>query len=134
MLTILVALMPILSVLILLVVLRLPAKTAMPLSLLATAIGAWWVWQVPLIQITAALIEGLLISLSILWILFGAMLLLNTLRESGALDSIRNGFSKLSPDRRVQAIVIAWLLGAFLEGASGIDAGGNGDPHGVSAA
>lgn len=91
----------------------------MPLSLLATAAGTWWVWQVPTLHIAAAVVEGILISLSILWILFGAMLLLNTLREGGALDSIRNGFSKLSPDRRVQAIVIAWLLGAFLEGASG---------------
>lgn len=45
--------------------------------------------------------------------------MLNTLRAGGALDAIRAGFFHVSPDRRVQVIIIAWLFGAFLEGASG---------------
>ena len=46
-------------------------------------------------------------------------MLLNTLRYSGAINTIRNGFSSLSSDRRVQVILIAWLFGSFIEGASG---------------
>ncbi|MEI5908289.1 L-lactate permease [Bacillus spongiae] len=110
---------PILAVFIFLVILKLPATKAMPISLLMTALLAFFVWKVPFIQITAATFEGLLIAISILWIVFGAILLLNTLTNSGALDSIRNGFSTISTDRRVQVIIIAWLFGSFIEGAAG---------------
>ncbi|MRH43209.1 L-lactate permease [Aquibacillus halophilus] len=113
------ALTPILSVFIFLVVLRMPATKAMPISLLVTALLALIVWKIPLIQIAAASIEGIIIAISILWIVFGAILLLNTLSRSGALDSIRNGFSQISMDRRVQLIIIAWLFGSFIEGAAG---------------
>ncbi|MDP4535433.1 L-lactate permease [Alkalimonas collagenimarina] len=113
------ALMPVLSVFVLLVVLRLPATRAMPLSLLVSALLALWVWQMPLRQLLAAMLEGSVIALSILWIVFGAILLLNVLRHSGGLDVIRSGFAKLSPDRRVQTILIGWLFVSFLEGAAG---------------
>ena len=118
-LTTLAALTPILAVLILLVALRLPATRAMPISLVATAVLALVVWQVPAVQIAAAALEGLIISLSILWILFGAILLLNTLTVSGAMHTIRNMFFSISGDQRVQVIIVAWLFGAFIEGAAG---------------
>ena len=50
---------------------------------------------------------------------FGAIFLLNTLKHSGAIAVIRGAFTTVSPDRRVQAIIIAWLFGSFIEGASG---------------
>ncbi|KUP03993.1 hypothetical protein Q75_16900 [Bacillus coahuilensis p1.1.43] len=110
---------PILAVFVFLVILRMPATRAMPISLLATIVLALLVWKVPFIQVAAASIEGIIISISILWIVFGAILLLNTLTNSGALDSIRAGFSSISEDRRVQLLIIAWLFGAFIEGAAG---------------
>ncbi|WP_270180278.1 L-lactate permease [Alkalihalobacillus sp. CinArs1] len=113
------ALTPVLAVFILLVLLKLPATKAMPVSFLLTAVLSYVVWKIPLLQIAAASIEGLIISVSILWIVFGAILLLNTLRNSGALDAIRTGFMGISTDRRVQLIIIAWLFGAFIEGAAG---------------
>ncbi|GAE36399.1 L-lactate permease [Halalkalibacter akibai] len=116
---ILVALTPILSVLLFLVILRMPAMKAMPISLIVTLLVAYTLWKVPFVQLMAAFIEGLLIGLSILYIVFGAILLLNTLQASGAIDTIRNRFLKISNDRRVQVILIAWLFGAFIEGAAG---------------
>ncbi|WP_088330627.1 L-lactate permease [Lacimicrobium sp. SS2-24] len=113
------AAIPVISTLILLVVMRLPATRAMPLSLLFTLIMAWWVWQVPAGMLVASVLEGWVIAATILWILFGALSLLNTLRRSGALDVIRQAFVSLSPDPRVQLIIIAWLFGSFLEGAAG---------------
>lgn len=113
------ALTPILAVFVLLVLLRLPATRAMPLSLLATALMAQVIWQMSVNRIFAAVIEGWFIAASILWIVFGAIALLNVLRATGALDVIRDGFTLISPDRRVQTLIIAWLFGAFLEGASG---------------
>ena len=99
-LTTLVALVPILAVLLLLVALRLPAVKAMPLSFALTALGAVLVWRVPPVQVAAAAIEGVVVALSILWIIFGAILLLRTLANSGALDAIRAGFTRITPERR----------------------------------
>ena len=104
------ALMPLLSVLVLLVLLRLPARQAMPLSLLFSALLALLVWQMPLLQLSAALVEGGLIALTIVWIIFGAILLLKVLQQTGAMDTIKCGFSQISSDKRVQLIIIAWLF------------------------
>ncbi|OBP17206.1 hypothetical protein A5320_20350 [Rheinheimera sp. SA_1] len=113
------ALMPLLSVFSLLVLLRLPARQAMPLSLFVTAILAFVVWQMPALQLAGAVAEGLVIAATVLWIVFGALLLLNVLTDTGAMDSIKAGFSAISPDRRVQLLLIGWLFVAFLEGAAG---------------
>ncbi|MDR6983679.1 lactate permease [Rheinheimera pacifica] len=113
------ALMPLLSVFVLLVLLRLPARQAMPLSLLCSVLLAWLVWQMPIQQMAAALAEGLVIALTIVWIVFGAILLLKVLQQTGAIDVIKQGFSQVSTDKRVQLIIIAWLFGSFLEGAAG---------------
>ena len=113
------AVAPILVAAILLVGLRLPARTVMPVVyVLAVAIGAY-VWQMPWAQLGAATIQGLFITFEILFIIFAAILLLNTLKHSGAVAAIRAGFTTISPDRRVQLVIIAWLFGSFIEGASG---------------
>ncbi|WRP06516.1 L-lactate permease [Rossellomorea aquimaris] len=113
------SLTPVLAALIFLVILRLPASVAMPVSFLLTVILSLVFWKIPLVQIGAATVEGIIIAFTILWIVFGAILLLNTLQHSGAMETIRNGFSMISPDRRVQVIIIAWLFGSFIEGAAG---------------
>ena len=46
-------------------------------------------------------------------------MLLNTLQQSGAINTIRQGFSDITPDRRIQVIIIAWLFGTFIEGSAG---------------
>lgn len=113
------AFLPIVVVGIFLVVLRWPASRAMPLSYITVAVLAMTVWQVPLTRVIIASCHGLLVALTLLYIIFGAILLLNTLTESGAVARIRRGFTDISPDRRVQVIVIAWLFGSFIEGAAG---------------
>jgi lactate permease len=111
--------MPIAVVFLLLVVWRWPARRAMPVSYVVAAGLAWWVWGVSTRQIAAATMNGLVVTATLLFIIFGAILLLNTLHESGALRVIRQGFTGITPDRRVQAILIAWLFGSFMEGAAG---------------
>lgn len=110
---------PILLAAILLVGFRLPAKWAMPIVYIAAFFIAIAAWQVSLTHVIASTIQGLFITFDILYIIFGAILLLNTLKHSGAIAAIRSGFSKISNDRRVQVVIIAWLFGAFIEGASG---------------
>jgi lactate permease len=113
------AVLPILLAGILLVGLRVSAKKAMPLVYVSAVAIAYVVWEVSFSRVLASTIEGVLITVSVLWIIFGAILLLNTLKHSGAIVVIREGFNNISPDRRIQAIIVAWLFGCFIEGASG---------------
>lgn len=113
------AVIPIFFAGILLVGFRVSAKKAMPLVYISTVAVAFIVWEVSFNRVMASTIEGVLITISVLWIIFGAILLLNTLKHSGAIIVIRQGFNNISPDRRIQAIIVAWLFGCFIEGASG---------------
>ena len=113
------SLLPIATVAVFLVLLRWPASRAMPLTYAVAAALALFVWQVPGLQVAAATINGLVIALTLLYIIFGAILLLNTVRASGAIDVIRRGFTDVSRDRRVQVIIVAWLFGSFIEGSAG---------------
>lgn len=115
----LLALVPILVVAVLLVGLRWPAYRAMPLSYIAAVTLALAYWKIPGSQVAAASVKGLAITAQLLYIIFGAILLLNTLRESGGLAVIRRGFTRITPDRRVQVIIVAWLFGSFIEGSAG---------------
>ncbi len=115
----LLALTPILVVFIFLVILRWPAKKAMPVAYFFTALIAFTVWKTSAPQIGAASVHGLVTALNLLFIVFGAILLLNTLKACGDIHAIRQGFVDISPDRRVQVIIIAWLFGSFIEGAAG---------------
>lgn len=115
----LIAALPLISVGVLLVGFRIAAKIAMPVVYLMTALMAYFVWQVSFTRVVASTIQGVLITTEVLWIIFGAILLLNTLKQSGAIFVIRHGFNSVSSDRRIQIIIIAWLFGSFIEGASG---------------
>ncbi len=114
-----VAISPLLVVFLLLVSWQWPAKWTMPVALALTAVLAYFYWWVPLRRIAAASLQGLVIAGELLYIVFGALLLLFVLKRSGAVTAIRNGFRSISPDRRIQAIIVAWTFGAFIEGAAG---------------
>ncbi|GGX87925.1 L-lactate permease [Litchfieldella qijiaojingensis] len=115
----LLAFLPLVLAGVLLIGFRMAAKLAMPIVFIVTALIALFAWEMSATRVIASTFQGLILTVSILWIIFGAILLLNTLKHSGGIKAIRNGFSGISPDRRVQAIIVAWLFGCFIEGASG---------------
>ncbi len=115
----LLAFVPIFSAALLLVGFRMPAKKAMPLAFLITAVIAFFTWDLSLRHLVASSIQGLFITFDILYIIFGAIVLLNLLKYSRALRTIREGFTSITADRRIQVIIIAWLFGSFIEGAAG---------------
>ena len=115
----LLASLPILLVVVLMAGLNWPAKRSMPLGWLLAALLAFFVWGMPLQWLAGATISGAMDALNILIIVFGAILLMNTLKNSGAIRTIKGTFYNISPDRRVQAIIIAGLFGFFIEGAAG---------------
>ncbi|MFH1884922.1 MAG: L-lactate permease [Planctomycetota bacterium] len=113
------SLLPIIAVALFLVVLRWPASRAMPVCYFVAVGLALLVWKVPGLRVAAASVNGLVIAGKLLYIIFGAILLLNTLQESGGLRAIRKGFTDITPDRRIQVIIIAWLFGSLMEAVAG---------------
>ena len=113
------ALFPIALSAVLLIGLRVPAKHAMPAAYGATVLVALAAWRMSATRIAAASIQGLFLTFDLLFIIFGAILLLHTLERSGGVAAIRRSFSGVSTDRRVQTVIVAWLFGSFIEGAAG---------------
>jgi lactate permease len=104
---------------VLLVGFRMPAKHAMPAAYIAAVSVALWAWQMTPSRVAAASIQGLFLTFDLLFIIFGAILLLHTLERSGGVAAIRRSFNGISDDRRVQVVIVAWLFGSFIEGAAG---------------
>lgn len=116
---ILLAALPLIVIGYLMVVRFWPATRAMPVAWVV-AIGAAVVgWGMTPQWIAAATINGFFTALQLLWIIFGALLLLYTLMQTGAFDAINRGFTSLSEDRRVQVVLLVFLFGSFLEGVAG---------------
>jgi len=106
----LLAALPIVAIFVFMVGFRWPATKAMPLAFLITLVLALFIWKTPGNWIMASTVNGVVIAFKILFIVFGALLLLFTMRESGAIEAINRGFTNISADKRVQAIIIADLL------------------------
>lgn len=113
------SLVPILIVAIFLVGLKWPASKAMPLSYIAVVLIGYFVWGLPTMQIVGGTVKGIVTAVGLLYIIFGSILLLYTIMESGGLHQIRQSLMGVSKDRRVQVIIVAWLFGSFIEGSSG---------------
>jgi len=115
----LLAFIPIVFCVVVMAVFNWPAKFAMPITWLITAILAYFFWSVDLLTLTAYSIAGLFSSIEVLIIIFGAILVMNTLKMSGGMVAINNGFRSISSDARVQAVIIGFLFVSFIEAAAG---------------
>jgi lactate permease len=58
----------------------------------------------------------------ICWIIIGAVFLYNITVKSGQFEIIKSFMASITNDRRLQALLIAFSFGAFLEGAAGMGA------------
>ncbi|MCY6484602.1 L-lactate permease [Clostridium aestuarii] len=115
----LIAFLPILIVGILMIAKEWPSTKAMPVGFISTLIVAAVFWKMPGKWIAAATICGAINTIDILLIIYGALLILGTIRKSGGVDGISHSMATVSTDRRVQVIVIGFLMEAFFEGAAG---------------
>lgn len=115
----LIALVPILVVGIMMIGFNLPSTKAMPVGFVLAGAIAIIFWKMPLTWAAAATISGVINTIDILLIVYGALLILQIMRKSGGVDGIAHSMASVSTDRRVQVIVIGFLMGAFFEGAAG---------------
>src|SRR5215469_10721408 len=120
-LTCLVALIPVVSLLVLLAVFRMPAWLATLLGSIITFVLAQFVWRMPVHDGALAYTFGAATGVwNVDWITFWGMMLFNTLTVSGLFENFRRWLiSKGSLDVRVQTMLFAWAFGALLEGLVG---------------
>lgn len=93
-------------------------KIIMPITLATIVLLALFVWNMTPERVLASVIQGVTITASILWMIFSAIFLLNALKQTGAIQIIRQSFTEVSSDKRIQVIIIAWCFGIFIEGVS----------------
>lgn len=115
----LLAFLPILFCVVVMAAFNWPAKIALPVSWGIACVFGFFFWNMDLISLAAYSISGLLNSLDVLIIVTGAILVMNTLKKSGGMSAINNGFKQVSRDARVQAVIIGWMFSSFIEGAAG---------------
>jgi len=113
------AFLPIIMAVLLMAGLNWPARRVMPLAWFLTSIIAGSFWGMEIKAVAGASIFGALKSLDVLIIIFGGVFFLNILQQGGAMDVISRGFLDITKDPRIQAIIIGWLFGSFIEGAAG---------------
>jgi lactate permease len=115
----LIAAVPILLCVILMVAFGWPARRAMPLAYLAAVLEAGLLWKMQPGRIAAGTALGFLSALEILLIIFGAILLMNVLKLSGAMASINRLFSHITRDARLQCVLVGCVFAGFIEGSAG---------------
>jgi lactate permease len=100
------------------------------LTVLLAIILAVGVYSMPVKLALASVLHGALYGLfPICWIIISAVFLFNVTVKSGQFEIIKSFMASVTPDRRLQALLIAFSFGAFLEGAAGFGA-----PVAISAA
>jgi lactate permease len=126
----LVAALPIFVLLLLLGIFRKPAWIAALSGLGAAALVAIIVYGMPFGTMIGAATYGAAFGLfPIGWIVFWAIYLYRLTLETGKFEIIKDSIGSLTDDRRLQALLIAFAFGAFVEGAAGF-----GTPVAVAAA
>jgi L-lactate transport len=116
----LIAAIPIFVLLLLLGVWRKPAWLAAVCGLAAAAVVAVAEYGMPLRNLAGSITYGAAFGLfPIGWVVFGAILLYRVTVETGKFEVIKNSMGHLTSDRRMQALLIAFAFGAFIEGATG---------------
>ncbi|WP_446745687.1 L-lactate permease [Silvibacterium acidisoli] len=115
-----IASLPIVTLLLLLGVMRRPAWLAGLIGLAVSLLVAVFAYGMPLHLAWSAAAYGVAFGLfPISWIIFWAIALFRLTVETGRFDIIRDSVARLSPDPRLQALLIAFAFGAFLEGGAG---------------
>lgn len=116
----LIASLPLMILFYMLAVKRKSGHISALVSLLAALIIATLIWKMPpFLAISSALMGMTFGMFPIIWIIVTTIWLYNMTVQSGQFDIIKESLSKITDDRRLQAIFIAFAFGAFIEGTAG---------------
>ncbi|MBQ9964798.1 MAG: L-lactate permease, partial [Clostridia bacterium] len=113
------AFIPILATLVFMLLFNWPAKWSLLISLALAFVFGFAFWDIPISELLANTLYGMLTSADVLIIIIGAILVMNTVKASGATAAINRGFMNICPDKRVQACIIGFSFCSFIEAAAG---------------
>ncbi|MBX6351856.1 MAG: L-lactate permease [Thermoflavifilum sp.] len=89
-------------------------------AIVVAILDAWLVFRFPLDKAISSTLYGAIQGIwPIGWIVFTAVFLFKITVKTGRFEVIRQSISNLTADRRIQALLIAFSFGAFLEGTAG---------------
>ena len=120
------ALSPIIVVLVGILGFHQSAKKVAPVALIWTLVLAFTYFNITgasfkenVSVYDALLWKGIKEGLKIVLMVFGAFVILNLLRDTGAINEVKGAIARISDDRRVQVVIVGMMLPIFLEGAAG---------------
>nr|WP_086286880.1 lactate permease LctP family transporter [Campylobacter sp. P0085] len=126
----LVAFLPILCFLVSLLVFKLKGYMAAFLTVILASVLALFVYDMPFSLIGASFVQGFAQGMwPIAWIIIAAIFLYKLSVKSGSFEVIKQSVISITPDHRIQVILIGFCFGSFLEGAIGF-----GGPVAITAA
>src|ERR671939_1818944 len=126
----LVALIPIVVLFVLLAGIRMAAQWASLITLAVALVIAVLGYGMPVgLAVNSALFGAAFGLFQIIWIVINAIFIYNIIVDTGLFDTIRNSLAGVSNDRRIQAVLIAFVFGALLEATAGF-----GTPVAITAA
>ena len=114
------AVLPLLTLFVLLGGLKMKAYLAGLISLAVAVVVAIFVYGMPVSQTLLSASEGAVFGFfPILWVVINAIWVYNLTVATGHFDVLRRSFEKVSPDQRIQAVIIAFCFGGLLEALAG---------------
>ena len=115
-----VAALPLVIMFVLLGGLRVRAPIAAVVGVATSALIAWLVYHMPVVQVADSALIGFAYGMfPIMWLVLNAIWIYNLTDETGYLDVLRRSMASISPDHRVQAVIVAFCFGALIEGLAG---------------
>jgi lactate permease len=115
----LLAFLPIAVVLVLMVGFRWGGSKAGPAGLVVALLVAWLRYGAGWEVLVTSQLRSLLLSLYVLYIIWMALVLYRVVDEAGAITVIGQGIARLTADRTMQLLLLAWAFSAFLQGVAG---------------
>ena len=114
------SLLPIIWLFVSLGLLKIPAHKACPAGVFLSLAIAISFWQMDVVLALKATLEGAVFAvIPILWVIVAAFYAYNISLHTGATDQIKKLMKHFSADRRIQALIIAWGFGSFMESVAG---------------
>jgi len=115
----LLAALPFVLLFVLIVGIKWSVLKAMPLVWFLTMLMVFFVWKVDFVLISASFVKGILVAGEIVLIIFGAIWVVQIIKEKKHMKDLQSFLSLISEDARVQVLIIAWLFGSLIEGVAG---------------
>ncbi|MCV7444435.1 L-lactate permease [Mycobacterium paraense] len=115
-----VAAVPLVIMFVLLGGLRVRAPIAAAVGVGTAALIAWGVYHMPVVQVADSAVLGFAYGMfPIMWLVLNAIWIYNLTVQTGHRDVLCRSMASISPDQRIQAVIVAFCFGALIEGLAG---------------